>query len=403
MSIPSMTDDVYRDLLELHAHVVFAVDEHCRFIGLNPGWLDLSGCSVQSTLGVALGDVLHCDRAEDGGATTVDDLLASCRHTRRLRRHDGTVRTVEVTARPGQSPDGEVAAVGTITDVTARDHDEVQLRHSQKLEAVGRLAAGIAHEINTPIQFIGDNLNFLSESFERVVELLDRYRSALNGDHGHLSWDERQQMLRSAEDQADIEFVTSEVPEAVASALDGAHRVASIVRAMKAFDHPDRAEPQPVDLNEVIANTLIVARNELKYVADVETRLGEVPTLAANPGDLGQVFLNLFVNAADAIGQVVAPTGGRGTVTVTSEVVENTAVVTVADTGGGIPDEVGDRIFEPFFTTKEVGKGTGQGLPLAQALLARHRGRIWFETEPGAGTTFIVTLPVETADEHRRR
>ncbi|MFP3908051.1 MAG: sensor histidine kinase, partial [Acidimicrobiales bacterium] len=257
--------------------------------------------------------------------------------------------------------------------------------------------------INTPIQFIGDNLNFLSESFERVVELLDRYRSALNGDHGHLSWDERQQMLRSAEDQADIEFVTSEVPEAVASALDGAHRVASIVRAMKAFDHPDRAEPQPVDLNEVIANTLIVARNELKYVADVETRLGEVPTLAANPGDLGQVFLNLFVNAADAIGQVVAPTGGRGTVTVTSEVVENTAVVTVADTGGGIPDEVGDRIFEPFFTTKEVGKGTGQGLPLAQALLARHRGRIWFETEPGAGTTFIVTLPVETADEHRRR
>lgn len=403
MSIPTITDDVYRDLLELHAHVVFAVDQRCRFVGLGPGWLELSGSSVESTLGTALGEVLRCDRAEDGNATAVDDLLASSRHTRRLRRHDGTVRTVEVTARAGYSPDGEVAAVGTFTDVTARDHDEVQLRHSQKLEAVGRLAAGIAHEINTPIQFIGDNLNFLSESFERVVELLDRYRSALAGEHGHLSWEERQQMLRSAEDQADIEFVTSEVPEAVASALDGTQRVASIVRAMKAFDHPDRAEPQPVDLNEVISNTLIVSRNELKYVADVVTRLDEVPTLAANPGDLGQVFLNLFVNAADAIAQVVQPTGGRGTVTVTSAVVGDTAVVTVADTGSGIPDEVADRIFEPFYTTKDVGKGTGQGLPLAQALLARHGGTLWFETEPGAGTTFTVTLPIRTDAEDSDR
>ena len=389
-------------LLGIHGHTVFHTDADGNYRYLSGDWETLTGFTAADTIGRHFAEFVpatELDRlAELVERATAEQVDGVVRFESHFDRSDGERRNIQVTVVQQLDRSGNVTgAMGTLTDVTDRHRDELQLRHSQKMEAVGRLAAGIAHEINTPIQFIGDNLVFLSESFERVVGLLERYRSALGGGDGKLSWAERQEILRSAEDQADIEFVTSEVPEAVSSALEGTRRVAKIVRAMKAFDHPNRAEPQPVDLNEIISNTLIVSRNELKYVADVHTDLGELPTTVGDPSDLGQVFLNILVNAADAIREGGVGTADLGRITVRTWSEGDMVRVAVADTGPGVPAEIQDRLFDPFFTTKDVGKGTGQGLPLARALIERHGGSIWFESDD-RGTTFHVALPRERVE-----
>jgi signal transduction histidine kinase len=257
---------------------------------------------------------------------------------------------------------------------------ELELRRAQKLESVGQLAAGVAHEINTPIQFVGDNLRFLHDAFG---ELLEAVRPA----HGAQT---------PAEAGMDVEFLAEEVPLAVAQALEGVERVATIVRAMKAFGHPTEAGQRANDLNEALRNTITVARNELKYAAEVQTDLADLPPVVCNLGDLNQVFLNLLVNAAHAIAEVVAE-GERGRITVRTRPDGPDVVIVVEDTGGGIPEAVRERVFDPFFTTKEVGRGTGQGLALARTIIEQHRGSIEFETEVGRGTTFTIRLPVAGA------
>ena len=271
--------------------------------------------------------------------------------------------------------------------------DEIEQRHKVKLEAVGRLAAGIAHEINTPIQFIGDNLYFLLEAFAITDRLITTYREALHSTAEN--WVERRALLEDAEREADFAFLQSEVPNALRQARDGVERVATIVRAMKAFGHPDQGEPEPVDLNQILSDTLVVARNELKYVADTVTDLGDLPLVVCFPGDVNQVVLNLLVNAAHAIADRVGDSGERGTITVTTTVDGGDVMVSVADDGAGIPEEIRRRVFDPFFTTKEVGRGTGQGLALARAVIVdRHGGDLRFTSEMGRGTTFTLRLPV---------
>jgi signal transduction histidine kinase len=257
---------------------------------------------------------------------------------------------------------------------------ELELRRAQKLESVGQLAAGVAHEINTPIQFVGDNLRFLHDAFG---ELLEAVRPAPGAQP-------------PAEAGMDVEFLAQEVPLAVAQALEGVERVATIVRAMKAFGHPTEAGQRANDLNEALRNTITVARNELKYAAEVQTDLADLPPVVCNLGDLNQVFLNLLVNAAHAIAEVVAE-GERGRITVRTRPAGPDVVIVVEDTGGGIPEAVRERVFDPFFTTKEVGRGTGQGLALARTIIEQHRGSIEFETEVGRGTTFTIRLPVAGA------
>jgi signal transduction histidine kinase len=187
-----------------------------------------------------------------------------------------------------------------------------------------------------------------------------------------------------------------EVPLAVAQALEGVERVATIVRAMKAFGHPTEAGQRANDLNKALRNTITVARNELKYAAEVQTDLADLPPVVCNLGDLNQVFLNLLVNAAHAIAEVVAE-GERGRITVRTRPDGPDVVIVVEDTGGGIPEAVRERVFDPFFTTKEVGRGTGQGLTLARTIIEQHRGSIEFETDIGRGTTFTIRLPVAGA------
>ncbi len=268
---------------------------------------------------------------------------------------------------------------------------EINLRHSQKLESVGQLAAGIAHEINTPVQFIGDNIRFLQDAFTDLLELRDKCNDIIVADQeqARLSAIET---VRRLEQDIDVEFVVEEVPGAIRQALDGIDRVATIVRAMKAFGYTSNEEMAPVNLNEAIANTLVVATSELKYVAEVVTEYGDLPPVWCHVGDINQVILNLVINAAHAIG---AAGSQRGQITIATGSETDHVVITVSDTGTGIPAEVADRIFEPFFTTKEVGKGTGQGLSLAWSLIVdRHHGTISFDSPPGGGTTFTVRLPI---------
>ncbi len=268
---------------------------------------------------------------------------------------------------------------------------EINLRHSQKLESVGQLAAGIAHEINTPVQFIGDNIRFLQGAFNDLLELRE-----LCGDivvaQEEAARTAAVEAVRERERDIDVEFVVEEVPGAIRQALDGVERVATIVRAMKAFGYTSNDERAPVNLNEAIATTLVVATSELKYVADVVTEYGDLPSVWCHLGDINQVVLNLVVNAAHAIS---AAGPARGTVTIRTRVEDEHAVIEVSDTGAGIPPEVAERVFEPFFTTKEVGKVTGQGLSLCWSLVVdRHQGSITFDSAPGTGTTFTVRLPV---------
>jgi signal transduction histidine kinase len=288
--------------------------------------------------------------------------------------------------------------VAIAEDVTEKSRLEVELRHAQKLESVGRLAAGIAHEINTPIQFVGDNVNFLSGAFEQLVALCNMYRElCAKATHAALSEADLVRQ-RSQEEAADLDYIRSTVPTSIASTIDGVGRVARIVQSMKAFAHPDRGERTIADLNTALRNTLTVATNELKYVAEVVTELGDIPAVPCYLSDLNQVFLNLLVNAAHAIGDVVGESGRRGKITVRSYVEKGHVIVAISDTGTGIPAAVQPRIFDPFFTTKAVGKGTGQGLALARSVIVeQHGGSISFETVMSQGTTFFVRLPVPPA------
>jgi PAS domain S-box-containing protein len=279
-------------------------------------------------------------------------------------------------------------------DITERRQLESELRQAQKLEGIGQLAAGIAHEINTPTQFVTDNLTFLQESWETVFKLIESYREAIR-DHLRQTSPLVAEAIAEGEQLADLDFIAEEAPRAIAQGLDGARRVANIVRAMKDFSHPDSDDKTETDLNKGIASTITVARNEWKYVADVTTSFDDtLPRVVCYPGEVNQVILNLIVNAAHAIKDKVKD-GDKGLITVTTRLRDQAVEIAVSDTGMGIPESIQNRIYEPFFTTKEVGKGTGQGLSFAHSVIVKkHQGKIWFETEPGRGTTFFIQLPI---------
>jgi PAS domain S-box-containing protein len=290
-------------------------------------------------------------------------------------------------------------------DITEQHTLGEQLRHSQKMEAVGQLAAGIAHEINTPIQYIGDNTTFLRDSWKPVFELL----SVAGQMRERLGNQDFARDITSAFDQyaasADLDYLAKEIPQAIAQSLEGVQRVAKIVKAMKEFSHPGSEEKSAVDLNHAIETTITVARNEWKHVALVETCFDPLlPAVPCIPGEFNQVILNLLINAAQAIAEVVGDESNRkGRITISTRRVDGGVEIAVRDDGPGIPEHIRPRIFEPFFTTKAVGKGTGQGLSLAHStIVKRHGGRIWFDTDGGKGTTFFIQLPLpDGADSER--
>ncbi len=311
-------------------------------------------------------------------------------------KKDGTGIPVDYSSRQVRRGGKVVGAVVSFADISDRKRQELELRHGQKLEAVGRLAAGIAHEINTPIQFVGDNTRFLQTSFKDQLKLIHKYQQLQEAaEKGPVSLDLLQEAT-STREEIDWDYLEEEIPKAMEQMLEGLGRVTTIVRGMKEFSHVDRSnEKAPGDLNRALESTLIVARNELKYLADVETDFSELPPVVCHLGDLNQVFLNLLVNAAHSIDDVVKGTGKKGKIGVRTRTDGDWVEISISDSGTGIPEEARAKIFDPFFTTKAVGKGTGQGLALARAIVVeKHGGTLTFETEMGKGTTFFIRLPL---------
>ncbi|MEM7204830.1 MAG: ATP-binding protein [Planctomycetota bacterium] len=279
-----------------------------------------------------------------------------------------------------------------------RERIEGELRLAQKLEAVGQLAAGLAHEINTPIQYVNDNTTFVNRAFadaspvlQKAVDVAKRLRD------GAASGADAEALLELAE-EADLEFLLEEVPSSLQQALEGLQRVAKIVKAMKEYSHPGSDEMIAVDLNHAIDGTITVARGEWRRVADLQVDFAPgLPAVECAPGEFNQVMLNLIVNAAHAIGDVLSERPeNRGKIRICTQRDGDHVVIRVADSGQGIPEEIRGKIFDQFFTTKEVGRGTGQGLSLAYSVVVRkHGGTIDVESEVGRGTTFIVRLPIE--------
>ncbi len=289
-----------------------------------------------------------------------------------------------------ESPEGMLFCA-FVRDLTESKRLQMDLQQAQKLEAVGRLAAGIAHEINTPIQFIGDNTRFLCDAFKDYSRLLQAYRETVEA--AHLESLVIQGLDKLAQ-ELELDYLSEQIPRTLDRTIEGVQRVATIVRAMKEFAHPDQAEMIASDLNRAIQATLQVARNEYKYVAEVETDFGSIPLVTCHAGDLNQVFLNIVVNAAHAMEDVAKTTGKKGKLRVRTAQEDGAVVVSIQDTGAGISEQIREKIFDPFFTTKPVGRGTGQGLSIARNIVEKHRGSLTFETETGKGTTFFIRIPV---------
>jgi two-component system NtrC family sensor kinase len=279
---------------------------------------------------------------------------------------------------------------------------QAKLLQAQKLEAIGQLAAGIAHEINTPAQYVSDNTSFVLRAVTSVFAVLDAAMAVVDaaraGDVPPATIANVDALSRKAK----LAYIQKQIPLALDQSLEGLGRIGGIVQAMKTFSHPSGAEKRAVNLKEAIETTVAVARNEWKYVAEVEIEFPpDMPAVPVLRNEFNQVVLNLLVNAAHALSDVTAGgSTGKGRITIAARCVNGVAEVRVADTGGGIPAAYRKRVFEPFFTTKAVGKGTGQGLAIAYSVIVdKHGGTISFETQEGLGTTFIIALPLAVATD----
>ncbi len=269
--------------------------------------------------------------------------------------------------------------VGTGYDITDRKAAEERMASSDRLESIGRLASGVAHEINTPIQFLSDSVTFIGEGVQEMLAYFDQLRAS------------------GAAPNDDIEYMREELPPALKRVSEGLARIAEIVRSMKEFSHADQREMSELDLNRAITSTLVVARSEYNAFADIRTDFEPLPPVVCHGGQINQVLLNLITNAAHAIADANKDTSTRGLITIATRHDKDDVLISVADTGSGIPEHIRARIFDPFFSTKDVGRGGGQGLSVARNVVVKgHGGAISFDTQVGAGTTFHVRLPVRS-------
>jgi PAS domain S-box-containing protein len=378
-----------RTMIDLIPAFIYAKDVGSRFIAMNAALARNMGTKTEDAIGKTDFDFFTPDLARKFYADE-QALIQSGQSIIDLEEPGfdqvtGQPRTVVTSKVPLRDVNGEVIGIiGVGFDITERKFAEQRLASSEKLESIGRLAAGVAHEINTPIQFLNDSIFFIREAMQDLMA----HNAKLTA------------MLPTPPEPDDnIEDLKVELPPALDRVADGLSRIAEIVRSMKEFSHADQAEMSRVDLNRSIKSTLVIASTEYKYVADVDTDLApDLPLVTCHGGQINQVVLNLVVNAAHAIGDKVRGTQNRGRISVRTRVDGDWVVISVSDTGGGIPESIRKRIFDPFFTTKEVGKGTGQGLSIAHNAIKSHGGHLDFETELGKGTTFHVRLPVESAE-----
>jgi two-component system, NtrC family, sensor kinase len=418
-------EELYRSIASSARVAIVVMDDSGRIIFWNPAAREVFGYGESEVLGRDAYALLVPEPCQQVYAETLERLRrigagSSTGETIELcgRRKNGVEFPIELSMSIMGEGNGRhvIAVVRDITDRTKVEkelasHQEMleeevherseklleaqrQVLQGEKLASVGRLAAGIAHEINTPIQYVGDNLHAIAQFLQDLRRVLDAYREGMDQAAKAGVAPETVEKAKAAEREHDLDFVLEDAPKAVAQALEGVQRVAQIVRAMKDFSHIKGGASSSIDINHCLESTLTVARNEYKYHADVKTDLGPLPLISCYPSELNQVFLNLLINATHAI----QDTGQRGLITVTTRADGEWVEVSIADTGGGIPEDIRDKIYEPFFTTKEVGKGTGQGLYIArQIIVGKHGGTLTFDSEIGKGTTFRIRIPIKLA------
>jgi len=281
-------------------------------------------------------------------------------------------------------------------EMRRRSGVELELRQAQKLESVGRLAAGIAHEINSPIQFVSHSCTFIDEASQALIDLVIERRAAVAlAEAGTITLVQLVARLRRADDGADVDHLIESMPAATKLVLQGLERVTGIVRSMKEFAYADQPTQTPADLNRAIQNTLVVTCNEYKYIADIKVELGALPAVTCHIGEFNQAVLNIVINAAHAIQDHNNGTDRRGCITIETHTDGADAVVAISDDGCGIPPHIMDKIYDPFFTTKEMDRGSGQGLAIARSVIVdKHRGRLEVQSTLGKGTTFTIRLPI---------
>jgi two-component system NtrC family sensor kinase len=411
----------FQTVLETIPNPVYYKDAEGRYLGCNQAFGNFVGLRKDEVIGKTLRDLAPPALAPPHLEADQEVLRGrnSLTYEVEVVHADGTARTVIESKAPFFDIEGRVTGlVGTMQDITDRRHGElekakleVQLRQAQKLEAIGQLAAGIAHEINTPTQFIGDNTIFLRDAFKDLLAFLQWQRDKLAEAGLAESGREAELPALFADCQRriaglDLDYILDEIPKAISQTLDGVTRVARIVGAMKDFSHPGMEAKMHVDLNHSIESTLIISHNEWKYLTEVEPDYDPaLPPVPCYPGEFNQVILNLVVNAAHAIEEAKA--AGRldrkGLIRISTRREGNEAVIRIEDNGIGIPEAIRTRIFEPFFTTKKLGKGTGQGLAIAHAVIVdKHKGRLSLESEVGKGTTFTIALPMDADPESKK-
>lgn len=388
--------------IEQSADSVLITDDHGRIEYVNPAFETATGYVNDEALGMRIGRLRSPEHSSSEYRALWESLRRGEAHTGRfvIRRRDGSLLTVDNTASPVRDTTGRVTNfVAVQRDMTKLMQLEMQLLHAQKLESIGRLAAGIAHEINTPSQYVGDNVRFLKEAFEDYDRVMTAGRELALAVAAEGLFTDQLADLRAVTEEADFGYLAEEIPRAIDQSLEGLSRISGIVGAMKYFSHPGADEISLVDIHKAIESTVTVARNEWKYDADLELDFDpELPLVPCLPNEFNQVVLNLVINAVHAIQAKQNSPTEKGRIVIRTRMQRNEVVIEVEDSGTGVPEFARPKLFDPFFTTKQVGRGTGQGLALAHDVIVhRHGGRIEFETELGVGTTFRIHLPLEEA------
>ncbi|MFH1487555.1 MAG: ATP-binding protein [Pseudomonadota bacterium] len=395
------TEDKYRSFFESIEQGYYEVDLYGNFTFLNNFVSEMLGYSKDALLGTN-----YRKYTEKGAVAKV--FLAfhevySLENPKigiviEIIRKDGVKRQIGLSVGLMKDSRGRRTGFrGIARDITERRIMEGQLQQAQMLESIGQLAAGISHEINTPIQYVSDNTRFLLDSFKGIEMVLEKYEKMYRAVKADSM---KQDILREVEEameEADFEYLRSEIPLAIEQTLEGLERVSKIVMAMKEFSHPGDEGKTLVDINKAIQSTIVVSKNEWKYTVDLETAFDPgLPPVPCFVSEFNQVILNLIINAAQAIGETVGDASHkRGKIIISTRKDGDWAEILICDNGPGIPEGIRSKVYDPFFTTKEVGKGTGQGLSLAHSVIVKkHRGTIRFETDKNKGTTFIIRLPI---------
>jgi PAS domain S-box-containing protein len=379
---------VLRTMIDLIPAFIYAKDAHSRFTACNALVAKRLGTIPSEMIGKTDFDFFPREMAENFFAEE-QALIASGQPLIDLEevafdKVRGENRVILTSKVPLKDDNGRLTGiVGTGYDITERKAVDQKLMAMDRHESIGRLAAGLAHEINTPIQYLSDSVRFIDEGVHELLEYLENPAGGAE---------------RPSDVEEEIGYLRQELPSALKRVADGLGRIAEVVRSIKDFARADISEMAAVDINQSIKSTLVVARSEYQAVAEIQTDLGELPPVVCHGGQINIVILNLLVNAAHAITDVKG-SSERGLITVRTRAEGDNVVISVSDTGGGIREEIRHRIFDPFFTTKEVGRGSGQGLTIARNVVVKvHGGTIDFTTEIGEGTTFEIRLPTRPTE-----